>query len=158
MSPQSRWPFLWFTTQIPEFLNFLNLLTIPPSFQARMLQGNSRKEVRCPPGSGEASPAIGGATDKGAEQAAPVPSPRQLHLHQFVPAEMCRCTAGDTLRGPIPPRTGLPVPGMEAESNPDPFYSCRWMQCSLRAYLIIHGWVYLSSELPSRSLLFSLCS
>lgn len=58
----------------------------------------------------------------------------------------------------VPFLLGQCCPWLGWKQNPNQFYSCRWMQCPLKASLIIHVWVYLSSELPSHSLLFSLCS
>lgn len=106
MPPQSHWPFSRFTRQIPEYR-----ITTSPCFSSRMFQGSSRKEVKCHSGVA------------GLAQPPEVPL-RRGWAATSLSLLSCICTslshqksAGDTLRGPFPPRTMLPLAGMEANPN-----------------------------------------
>lgn len=86
---------------------------------------------------------------------------KMLYLQQSVQAEICKCTVGDYLCCPILPYTDkvvLPLTVMEAKSRPYHFSHADECNVYWKPISIIHVLVYLSSELLSYSLLFSLCS
>lgn len=131
MTPQSHWPLL---SLLDKFLNVLPSIFLPsPLLLSQYVTGEIQLQKMY----------------------------KLLYLRQSVQAEIWKCTVGDNLCCPILPYTDkvvLPLTVTEAKSRPYHFSHADECNVYWKPVSIIHFLVYLSSELLSHSLLFSLCS